>query len=180
MCKGSRREAIRREHILDTLGSIQEEYRKHASAVLVRVQQRLSDTMGYTIVSSEHIIGYRSQEGDTKSSLPQEYFLTSCLRDPVLQHILSRASDSLAYTSFVFVVCMAIYTSPLKKAATRDILMKVRKVDRRFPESLAASTKTTKSIAVPELENDFLGLIQRMKKVIYIFSDCLQGKMMHY
>ncbi len=164
MSLGSRRENIRREHVIEVLGQINEDYRKHCSIVLARVQQMLSDNLGYTIVNVENIIGRESVE-EVKTSTVQEYFLTNELRNPILLRILSQTNNDAAYTAFVFIVCIAIYTSPQKRAPVRDILTHVRQIDPRFAESLTAGRNAEKSVVVAELGEDFLGLLQKMRKV---------------
>ena len=50
-----------------------------------------------------------------------------------------------------------------------DLLRCVRKVDARFPDTISSRSAGRSVAPVPELELDFMGLLDRMQKVIVLF-----------
>lgn len=167
--KGSRREIIKQNQVLDALEKLDKNYRKLANAVLFHVQGQLFNAMGYVIVSTENIIGAKGLV--PKSGTTAEYFLTNGLQDPQLLKILNNACLNPSYQAFLIVVLLAIYTAPQRKLQVRDILTYVRQIDPRFPASISANSKVTGSTSggIGDLGADFLGLIHQMKKVLNFY-----------
>jgi len=159
------------------LGKIDLEYKKHVNAVLARAQGRLLSITGYQIVSSKEIIGYAKDSGKKSDTL--EYYLCNATLAPTttspeaahkLAQILLQAQvessnqQSTAYLAFLFVIFHALLNGP---ATGQDLLRMVRKVDARFPETWPNKNSNDGSgvWSVLELEEDFVGLLTRMRKV---------------
>lgn len=178
---GTRRETITRLQVADALGKIDLEYKKHVNAVLARAQGRLLSITGYQIVSSKEIIGYAKDSGKKSDTL--EYYLCNATLAPTttptttspeaahkLAQILLQAQvessnqQSTAYLAFLFVIFHALLNGP---ATGQDLLRMVRKVDARFPETWPNKNSNDGSGVWPvlELEEDFVGLLTRMRKV---------------
>ncbi len=157
---GGSQEVITRKTVTDELGKIDSTYKKHTTAVLAKVQLNLNKNLGFALVSSDKIVGMRG------SGKKDEFYITNNLSSPRLIEILSKMKNN-AYFGFMCVVFFSVYTNPGKKISGEDLLRAVRKVDKRFPVSIISSTDKhgVTACPVPELEDDFLGLINRMKKV---------------
>jgi hypothetical protein len=155
-----------RSGISDVLNKIDPEYKKHLNVVLAKAYVRLNKHLGFTVVTTEAILGYKAAGNDKKQD---EYFLTNNLRSDKLQRILSQASSQSsggAWFGFMVIVFFNIYTAHGKRAAVEDLLVAVRKIDKRFPATLNTKKRDgDESLPVPELGEDFLGLLARMKKV---------------
>jgi hypothetical protein len=185
---GSRREVIQRQHVVDVLNKIDPEYKKHAGPVIGKARELLSKTTGYHIILSSDIIGY-SRESSNKKTDQIDYFLTNSLLQPPsttpsssstttptsskLAKVLLLAQaqtvnhQSAAYQTFLFLCFHAIMTAGGQKITGQDLLRAIRKVDKRFPETITStkSSSAAHSIPIPELGDDFVGLLQKMKKV---------------
>eukprot|EP01034_Spumella_vulgaris_P031295 gene31295-38666_t len=169
MVLGGKKESLSRTGVSDVLAKIDPEYKKHLTVVLNKAQARLNHYLGLAVVSSDAILGYRVKEKE-KEKKQDDYFLTNNLHSDKLQRILDKANESsAAWLGFMCVIFFNIYTSAGKKAAVEDLLVAVRKVDKRFPATLNAKKREgDESLPVPELEEDFVGLLGRMKKEHYI------------
>jgi hypothetical protein len=133
--------------------------------VLAKAYHRLNKILGFTVVTTEAILGFKA--GNDKKQ--DEYYLTNNLRSDKLQRILSTASSQTsggAWFGFMVIIFFNIYTAHGKRAAVEDLLVAVRKIDKRFPATLNVRKREgDESLPVPELGDDFLGLLARMKKV---------------
>jgi hypothetical protein len=105
---GSSKEKISRSTIKTSLEKIDPEYKKHGTAVLMHVQERLSLNLGYKLVVGSSIIGANDLGKEN------EYFLISELENPEL---MKQSAESLSniehgFNGFKFMVFMAIFVSP--------------------------------------------------------------------
>jgi hypothetical protein len=154
---GGRREPINKQKIQEVLDKIDPDYRKHANAVISKAGEELRNVFGYQLVTSHSIVGWKDVKKD-------EYFLLSTSTSKKLRFLLSKADHSGAYFGFMMVVLFAIMLAPGEKLACIDLLNAVRFIEPRFPVVLTKSALGA-ALAVPELGDDFLGLLGRMKKV---------------
>jgi len=65
-------------------------------------------------------------------------------------------------------VFMVLLTSVGRRSTAADLLRQLRKIDPRLPEAMPtkASKQATASSRLPGLGEDFLGLLERMRRVI--------------
>jgi len=175
--RASKQESVNRPRVSDVLKEVDPNYRKHINVVLHIVQIILYDTFGYILTEAENLIG--NSESSGSSTL--EYYLSNGLRSPVLATKTSETSEDgsgAAFRGFVFVVCQVVASAAGRKVDVRSLLRALRLVDPRFPESLprkstssssrAASGGGVTGVAIPELRDDFLGLIATMRKQGYL------------
>jgi hypothetical protein len=127
------------------------------NAVLAKACEELRNVFGYQLLTSHDIVGWKDAKKD-------EYFLLSTSSSKKVRFLLSKADHSGAYYGFMMVVLFAIMLAPGEKLACADLLNAVRLVEPRFPVVLSKSALGA-ALAVPELGDDFLGLLGRMKKV---------------
>ena len=156
LMKGARKESLNRTHLGDTLGKLDPNYKKHIDAILLESQKVLEGVFGYTVVSA-------------RSGAKDELFVLNIIQSSQLLSTLSEIADEdAAFTGFCYVIFQIIFTSPGRYSDAQTILQKLRKVDSRFPETLLAKSSTAaaskRSNPVPELSDDFLGLMGRMRK----------------
>lgn len=157
LCAGGRKESISRVQIQDVLGKVDQEYRKLYSAVLMKAHSELKNVFGIDLINSGDIRGMKEPKKD-------DFYLTSASKSKKLRVLLARSDKSGAFYGFTLVVLHSILMAPGQKLACRDILRAVRHLEPRFPLDLQV-VKGTSALAVPELGDDFLGLIGRMRKV---------------
>lgn len=159
--KGARKEPLTRNNIGDCLGKVDPNYKKHLDIVLMESQKQLEGVFGYSISSGDEVRG-------ATAGKKEDIFVYSILKSPRLLSSLSDlAEDEAAFTGFCFVIFQILFTSSGKSADAKTILQKLRKVDSRFPETLLARPKSNTSRRanpVPELKDDFLGLMAQMKR----------------
>lgn len=153
--KGTRKESLNRTHLSETLGKLDANYKKHIDAVLLESQKVLEGVFGYTVVTA-------------KSGAKDELFVLNIIKSSQLLSTLSEVADEdAAFTGFCYVIFQILFTSPGRYSDAETILQRLRKVDPRFPETLLAKNATNKrSNPVPELNDDFLGLMGRMRKYV--------------
>lgn len=173
--RGSKREVITRSQLLEYLGKIDLEYKAHCDVVLEKVQEVLLGSTGYLIVDGASIRG-------CSSGSKNDYYLVNTLnKHENLQQILSwhwaeegqgtatmtAVGRSSAFSAFALIVFHSIFNSPAYTILCKDLLRNLRKVDSRFPESLPShsSKSSANSAPIRELEEDFLSLLSRLKKV---------------
>jgi hypothetical protein len=161
--RGTRKEVITRTALLDALAKIEPEYKSHCDVILERTQERLLNLTGYLIIDGGNIKG-------CKNGSKTDYYLVNAMDSLALKNILMEDqsnSGQKAVDGFAFVVFHAIFNSPGSSIRMKDLLRNVRKLDSRFPESSLQHTAKSAMTAVPikELENDFLGLLNHLKKV---------------
>ena len=84
---------------------------------------------------------------------------------PRLLRILAESRQDAHLIGFMFVVFIAIFTSPNCQAKVIDIRRKLRTVDDRFLETAVSKTAKAATAAVPELHEDLEGLLKNMRKV---------------
>jgi len=142
------------------LGKVDQEYRKLYSAVLMKAHAELKNAFGIDLINSGDIRGMKEPKKD-------DFYLTSASKSKKLRVLLARSDKSGAFYGFSLVVLHSILMAPGQKLACRDILRAVRHLEPRFPLDLQV-VKGTSALAVPELGDDFLGLIGRMRKVRFI------------
>lgn len=160
---GGRKESLTRAHIQDVLSKVDGAYKKHVSAVLMKAAEELRKVFGITVVAGCDIVGLKDGRKD-------EYFLTTALTSKKVRHIIALGDKGGPYFGFMVLVLYSILMAPGQKLACKDILSAVRQVEPRFPIELSASSSKNSSLAalaVPELGDDFLGLIRRMRTVSY-------------
>lgn len=138
------------------------DYKKHANAVLSKAANELRDVFGYQLVTGSQLVG-------TSTGKKDEYFLLSTSGSKRLRTLLAQSDKSAAYFGFMTLVLFSVLMSPGEKVSCASILDNVRKVDPRFPLHIVAAKNATVALAVPELGDDFLGLLNRMKKVSHCF-----------
>jgi hypothetical protein len=105
---GSSKKKISRSTIKTSLENIDPEYKKHGTAVLMHVQERLSLNLGCKLVVGSSIIGANDLGKEN------EYFLISELEN---LELMKQSAESLSYiehgfNGFKFMVFMAIFISP--------------------------------------------------------------------
>ncbi len=145
----------------EVLEKIDPDYKKHANAVISKAFGDLKTVFGYQLLTAHEIVGWKDGKKD-------EYFLLSTTTSKKLRFLLSKADHSGPFFGFMMVVLFAILMSPGERIACRDLLTVVRQVEPRFPMDLqkgGANMQGVVALAVPELGDDFLGLLNRMKKV---------------
>lgn len=169
--KGARKELISRPHIGECLGKVDSTYKKHIDVVLMESQKILEDVFGYTLITGDEVrgIGSKKDEVGAAEGKKDEFFVFNILKSTRMLSSLSElADDEAAFTGFCYVIFQILLTSPGKSADAKTILQKLRKVDSRFPETLLgrpkSSSASSKANPVPELKDDFLGLMGQMKK----------------
>jgi hypothetical protein len=157
---GARREMINRLKVQEVLEKIDSEYKKLANAVLAIAAQELKDIFGYQLVTGQELIGMKDGKKD-------EYFLLSTSGSKRLRTLLAQADKSGAYFGFMTVVLFSVLMAPSERVSCANLLTNVRKVDPRFPLHITTSKNahSATALAIPELGDDFLGLLNRMKKV---------------
>lgn len=159
--KGARNEIVSRAQIIDSLAVIDPNYKKHVDVVLSESQKVLVEVFGYTLTSGDEV-----READGKK---ESLYVSNAVKSPALLATLSElADDDAAFTGFAFVIFQILFTSPAKTADSKSILQKLRKIDNRFPETLLGRGKgnsvAKRANPVPELKEDFLGLMDQMKR----------------
>jgi hypothetical protein len=159
--KGSKNEVITTSHIGDALGALDTTYKGVKGIVLARVQEKLERSFGYIVVSSDCIVGCGEKTGTNK-----DFYLTTKLTSRKLWMELTKVNKDSGYGGFIHVVFQSIFMSTGKKILCKDLLTNIRLLDPRFP-AFIVKTSTNKNI-IPELGDDFLGLLGRMKKEKYI------------
>ena len=169
--KGARKEPVSRSHISDCLGKVDSTYKKHIDVVIVESQSILEDVFGYTLITGDEVrgLGGKKDEVGGAEGKKDEFFIFNILKSPRMLSSLSElADDEAAFTGFCYVIFQILLTSPGKAADAKTVLQKLRKVDSRFPETLLgrpkSSSASNKANPVPELKDDFLGLMGQMKK----------------
>lgn len=121
------------------------------------------------MVNSDDILGMKEPKKD-------DFYLTSNTNSLKLRSILARSDKGGAFYGFMLIVLHSILMAPGQKLACRDILNSVRQLEPRFPLDLLVG-KSSSALAVPELGDDFLGLIGRMKKVfLIVITSTVSGK----
>jgi hypothetical protein len=170
--KGSRRETIRRDHVLDTLGALDVSYKKVANVALAKAQHQLLTNTGYALVHTDAILGMPKAEVGAKAAANAEYMLTNSLKQPQLLRIVADANVFQGYPGFVALVLLAVFTAPQRKMKVRDIHARVRLVDLEVPDTLrSGSGEKGKTNPMQGFDHDFLGLLAQMKKERYIVPD---------
>ena len=168
--RSSKKESISRDKIADVLHSIDSTYKKLINPCLQKASKLLKDDFGYDLVLESDIIGLESSKPKTN------YYLMNSLKSFQLANILANLNHDKAYTAFCYIVLVAIFTSPNRSATMESIISSLRLIDPRLSNSTNSSkarlstsseqnAASSTRVSVPELNNDFVGLIQRMKKV---------------
>jgi hypothetical protein len=159
--------------ITDNLGKMDADYKKHINAILTEVQTRLHATTGYMIVATDAIVGCKHGKRD-------EYLLVNTITNRMHLQSITQArclqqQTTVPFDGFKFVIFHLILKSNSGRATLAEILQEIRKLDSRFTETISKTT-TSSSIrsssthvvsGVPGLEDNLVGLLQRMKKVCY-------------
>ncbi|KAJ1409250.1 hypothetical protein B484DRAFT_456134 [Ochromonadaceae sp. CCMP2298] len=164
LMKGGRLEVTKRSALADLLGKIDPAYKKLVTAVLARAQVELKEVFGYALVSGDRIQGLPGGKKD-------EYYVTSSLLSTNLAQLIGVGSSSSSggdpQFGFRLMVLLAILMAPGQKITLLDLLRQMRGADPRFPQDISTGSHA-KALAVPELGEDFIGLINRMKKEHYL------------
>lgn len=146
----------------DQLDKIDSEYKKHTNMVISMAQDQLDNLFGYTLVCGS----------DLPDGKQDDYYLTSnLLVQPLLEQLQQTERDT-AYYGFMIVILFSILFAPAQKSTCKDLLAEVRLLDPRLPDFQIAKTNSSSNapdketlLAVPELQDDFMGLLNRMRKV---------------
>lgn len=162
--RSSKREPITHDKIGDVLATLDSSYKKLATPCIFYVQEILKKDFGYNLTEHNDIIGVKANPG------AKNYYLINDLQSPELHKIIASANNDPSFTAFCYMVFVAVFTSINNTANVEDILKCVRLADPRFPATLIDRKANSKSpantdVAVPELKQDFSGLLTRMKKV---------------
>lgn len=167
---GGKKESISRSAVNDFLKKIDpsEIYCKFTPAILREVQTQIeSGCTGYVLVSTADIIGVVNGKKD-------EYMMCNGLLSEKLQQVVSLIAlrkeggndQSCSFSLFVF---FAILCAPMQRITLESLCAEMHKIDKRFPVSVNLNEKHSTSygdaLPIPELGNDFHGLVKRMKKV---------------
>lgn len=156
---GGRRETISRAHIQEVLYKVDPEYKKLVSVVLMKAADELRKVFGIVLVAGVDIVGLKDGKKD-------DYYLTTALNSKKVRHLIARGDKDGPYFGFMVLVLYSVLMAPGQKQACKDILSAVRQVEPRFPVDLGTGRgNTMAALAVPELGDDFLGLIRRMRAV---------------
>lgn len=164
----SKNENISRSHIIDTLKPIGNEYRQVTNAILYNAQEKLYNVFGYIVCQSKRILLNHNGKND-------EYFLSNAIKSPKLQSIIhNQHENTKAFRAFVFLVCQFIYVSPGKSIDAASLLKHLNMLDSRFPVTILIDdkkqNKNKATAPIPELDDNFLGLMNRMKRQGFVTS----------
>ena len=160
--RSSKREPITHDKIGDILAILDSSYKKLATPCIYYVQEILKKDFGYNLTEHNDIIGIKANPA-TKN-----YYLINDLQSAELHKIIAKANHDPSFTGFCYVVFVAIFTSINNATNVEDLLKCVRLADPRFPATLIdrkGKSQATTDVAIPELKQDFTGLLSRMKKV---------------
>ena len=159
---GGRKEPINKLKVQEVLEKIDPDYKKYANSVLSKAADELKSVFGYTLFSGNDIVGVKDGKKD-------EYFLISNTTSDKLRNLLARGDKSASQFGFMLLVLFSVLMAPRHKIACKDILTAVRMAEPRFPVDILVPKggSAQVALAVPELGDDFLCLINRMKKVRY-------------
>ena len=171
---GGRKEPISRKVISDELAKLDPAYKSFVSIVVNRVRAALSDgCTGYVLVGGDEVLAASGYEGKK-----DEFYLVNGLSSSRLQQALAGAKlqggGHPAENTFFLMVFFAILTSPGQRISFDQLLQQLHQVDSRFPQTLdhkhhtaaaSAVAKVAGNLALPELGDDVVGLLARMKKV---------------
>jgi len=171
--KGGRKEVVPRATISDCLSKVDPEFKKYTNAVLSQVQTLLLQSLGYRLVSAVDIKGLQ----DPKAT---DFYVTSALYSPSLATLLHAgrsAADSESsndtYVALMHGVFMVLLTSVGRRSTAADLLRQLRKIDPRLPEAMPAraSKQAVASCRLPGLGEDFLGLLERMRREGFLVAE---------
>ena len=152
----------------DQLDKIDSEYKKHTNMVISIAQDQLDNLFGYTLVCGS----------DLPDGKQDDYYLTSnLLVQPLLEQLQQTERDT-AYYGFMIVILFSILFAPAQKSTCKDLLAEVRLLDPRFPDLLNTKSSSSavvdkEALAVPELQDDFMGLLNRMRKESRHITFCM-------
>lgn len=171
--RGTKQEVVTRANILDTLAKIDSEYKTHCDVILEKAQELVLNLTGYLIIDGENIKG-------CKSASKTDYYLVNTMESSILRSILAEHEDVKrhALNGFAFAVYHSIFNSPGYAIQARDLLQNIRKLDGRFPETslqIVQKSSSVSALSVPELQSDFLGLLQELRKVASLASNLTLG-----
>ena len=166
--KGSRNESIAKaKDISSAIEKVNVQYKKYTNAAIAESQKVLDNSFGFGLISEDVLLGASG------SNLKTKYMLFSNISSTHLSEVLAnqRTQEENAYKGFVWAVTQALFCSPGKRMTAEELLKELRKLDSRFPASISekdSKNKSTAAYAVPELGNDFLGLLRRMTIESYL------------
>jgi hypothetical protein len=155
---------INRSLIADTLGSIDPAYKKHANVVTSKANTELQNVFGFSIVTMDNIVGIREAKKHK-----DEHLLLSTVDSVKLRYLVAGADKGAPYYGFMLLVLYLIMTGPGQRLSLNGLYSGVRETDPRFPLELDHNYNSTGALAVPELGDHFLGLIDKMKKVCWLY-----------
>lgn len=163
---------IHKKTVTDQLDKIDSEYKKHTNIVISIAQDQLDQLFGYTLVCGS----------DLPDGKQDDYYLTSnLLVKPLLEQLQQNERDT-PYYGFMIVILFSILFAPAQKSSCKDLLADVRLLDPRFPDLLNAKSNNSSAVvdkrkeealAVPELQDDFMGLLNRMRKESRHITVCM-------
>lgn len=154
------RRVVSREDVRSALGA---DGKQHANSAVVEASRVLRDTFGYLLLPGDHFL----LDGQGKAA---DYVRVNELECPRLYEILAQVSPvaDLAYTGIALAVMLCIWSCPGQRASAETLLRKLRKIDRRFPETdVGKKDKGRMALGIPEFgdtDSTFGGLLSRMRK----------------
>lgn len=162
---------IHKKTVTDQLDKIDSEYKKHTNIVISIAQDQLDQLFGYSLVCGS----------DLPDGKQDDYYMTSNLLVKPLLEQLQQTERDTPYYGFMIVILFSILFAPAQKSSCKDLLADVRLLDPRFPDLLNAKRsssavvdkKKEEALAVPELQNDFMGLLNRMRKESRHITVCI-------
>jgi len=162
---------IHKKTVTDQLDKIDSEYKKHTNIVISIAQDQLDKLFGYTLVCGS----------DLPDGKQDDYYMTSNLLVKPLLEQLQQTERDTPYYGFMIVILFSILFAPAQKSSCKDLLADVRLLDPRFPDLLNAKSSSSavvdkrkeEALAVPELQDDFMGLLNRMRKESRHISVCM-------
>lgn len=104
------------------------------------------------------------------------YYFHYCSRNAALLQELAEGhtDEEAAFIGFTYVITQIIFSSPGKQLSIQGLSTVLRTIDPRFPENLVfkkssshAASASRKACPIPELKNDFSGLMARLLKVLF-------------
>lgn len=170
--KGSRKEVVTSKHIADELATLDAAYRKFTSVVAYEVRKLFATGItGYRMISGDEIVAPEGSRGKK-----DEFFIVNGLSSAKLQQALAAPAHHSADYSFMLMVFFAILTAPGQRITFDQLLQQMHHTDSRFPQTIqhqqraqaSADAERRANLALPELSDDFVGLLNRMKKEGYV------------
>jgi hypothetical protein len=166
LMKGGRNEMVSRStHVGAALGAIDPRYKKFLNAVMNKAQEALLKVFGMGLINESSVLG-------AEPTASGKVLLFDGMNSSRLKRVLAENDQDAAFKGFVFVVTHAVWAAAGRKLPLEALLQEIRQLDPRFPVTTLTSDTGRKGgkgvTAIPELGDDFHGLMQRAKSEGYI------------